>query len=85
MKKELLLTTTLAITALAASWTSYGFAWPGTSWTFYSPYSLYADSPWLRASALFVVFLLVRGVVVLCRRIARARGDRSSFPSSNRD
>lgn len=78
MKKELLLLTTLAITALAASWASYGFAWPGTHWTFYSPYSLYADSPWLRASAFFVVLLLVRGVVVLGRRVLRARGTRSA-------
>lgn len=78
MKKELLLLTKLVITALAASWASYGFAWPGAHWTFYSPYSLYADSPWLRASAFFVVFLLVRGVVVLGRRVLRARGTRSA-------
>lgn len=78
MKKELLLVAILAITALAASWASYGFAWPGTSWTFYTPYSLYADSPWLLASAFFVAFLLVRGVRVLCRRVLRALGTRSA-------
>ncbi len=61
MKKELLLLTILAVAALAASWASYGFAWPGTSWSFHTPYSLYPDSPWLRASAFFVVLLLVRG------------------------
>jgi hypothetical protein len=74
MKKELLLLTLLAATALAASLASYGFAWPDTTWTFYSPYSLYADSPWLRASVFFVAFLLVREIRVLCRRLLGAGG-----------
>lgn len=79
MKRELLLLTILAATALAVSWASYGFAWPDTAWIFYSPYSLYADSPWLRASAFFAALLLVRGIRLLCRRLLGAKGrDRSS-------
>jgi hypothetical protein len=45
-----------------------------STWTFYSPYSLYADSPWLRASVLFVAFLLVREIRLLCRRLLGAGG-----------
>ena len=66
--------TLLAATALAASWISYGFAWPGTNWSFYSPYALYADSPCLRARAFFVAFLIVRCLIVLCSRLLRAEG-----------
>lgn len=68
--RELLWAVAFASVALSVTWTCFGFEW-AERWSFYAPYSICIESPWLMALELFVGLCLVR--LFLIRRRLRRR------------